>query len=89
MAADDEGNGCFGDWRLIPGDRAQPGFGFWRAYCDEAPVLYMEGGWRGGADLHQLTDLVVAQSGGWVVVLGGAATDDTFDDGIDHDGSYG
>ena len=36
LAADDEGNGCFGDGGLIPGNRTQPSLGFGRAYGDEA-----------------------------------------------------
>src|SRR5258708_40168547 len=87
--AGDEGNGCFGDRGLIPSDRTQPSFGFRRAYGDEAPVLQVEGCRRGGSDSHQLADLVVAQGGGRVVVLGGAAAYDSFDDGGVHRDSYG
>src|SRR3546814_12839760 len=83
-AADDEGNGCFGGRRLSPSDRTQPGLGFRRAYGDEAPILRVERCRRGGADSHQLADLVVTQGGSRVVVLGGAATQDSFDDGVDH-----
>jgi hypothetical protein len=89
LAADDEGNSCLGDHGLIPGDRTQPSLGFRLAYGDEAPVLHVEGCQRGGGDSHQLIDLVVAQGDGRVVVLGGAAAQDTFDDGVGHGASYG
>ena len=84
LAADDEGHGCFGDRGLIPGDRTEPSLGFRRAHGDEAPVLQVEGCRGGGADTHQLADLVVAQGGGGVVILGGAAAQDAFDDGVGH-----
>src|SRR5207247_9213395 len=87
LAADDEGNGCFGDRGLIPSERTQPSLGFRRAYGDEAPVLQVEGRRRGGADSHQLADLVVAQGGGRVEVLGGAAAQDAFDDAGGHSDS--
>src|SRR3546814_2308371 len=69
---------------LIPSDRPQPSFGLRRAYGDEAPVLQVEGCRRGSADPHQLADLVVVQGGDRVVVLGGAAAQDTFYDGVGH-----
>src|SRR6266849_7590887 len=84
LAADDEGNGCFGDRGLMPSNRMQPSLCFRRTYGDEAPVLQVEGRRRGGADSHQLADLVVAQGGSRVVVLGGAAAQDAFDDGVGH-----
>src|SRR5215469_5642842 len=50
--------------------------------------LHVEGRRRGRADSHQLADLVVAQGGGRVVILGGATAQDTFDDGIGHGWSW-
>src|SRR5258707_563051 len=76
------------DGGLIPGDRTQPSLGFRRAYGDEAPVLHVEGCRRGGGDSHQHADLVVAQGDGRVVILGGAAAYDRFDDGVGH-GDFG
>jgi hypothetical protein len=49
----------------------------------------VEGCRRGGGDSHQLADLVVGQVDGRVVVLGGSAAQDTFDDGVGHDESVG
>ena len=39
--------------------------------------------------LYELADLVVAQGGGGIVILGGATAQDTFDDGVGHGHSVG
>lgn len=85
LAADNEGDGCFPHLLLAVSQIAEPRFGLWRAYRDEAPVLEVEGGGRAGGEPEQVVDGVFINGSAGIEMPGGGPVLDEGSEGVGGD----